>query len=59
MISYRVIRDGRLWRVATDDGTTHRRVRAANGRVRFWWTEEAARKWADEMNDKERAKEKS
>lgn len=58
MISYRVVRDGALWRVRRDDGTASHLVRAANRRVRFWWTEAAAQKYVDEANAKERAKEK-
>jgi len=56
MISYRVVPDGNLWRVRRDDGTSTHLVRAANRRVRFWWSEAAAQKWADGMNAEERAK---
>jgi len=58
LISYQVVRDGLLWRVRRDDGATSAVVRAPNRRLRFWWTEAAARKWADERNAEERAKEK-
>ncbi len=56
MISYRVVRDGSLWRVRKNDGTSSHLVRAANRRLRFWWTEKAAQKYVDEANAAERAK---
>jgi hypothetical protein len=58
MITYRVVRDGGLWRVwvKMDDGTASHLVRAANRRLRFWWTEKAAQKYVDEANAAERKK---
>ena len=57
MITYRVISDGALWRVRRVEGTRSSLVRAANRRLRFWWSEKAAQKFVDEENAAERAKE--
>lgn len=49
---YRVIVDGRLYRVSYRDGTTYRWARTVSGRYRHWKTRAAAQAWCDAQNER-------